>query len=52
MKKLELLSQIEGLSTVLASEKAIGYMSEESVVEMQKALDMMTDEYLTTYCAA
>ena len=52
MKKVELLSSIQELSSLLASEKAISYMTEGSVEEMQKALDRMTEEYLEVYCAA
>lgn len=52
MRKVELLAQIQELSSVLASDKTLGYISEGSVAEMQKALDMMTEEYLQTYCAA
>lgn len=52
MQKVELLSQIQDLSSVLSSEKACAYMSNESVAEMQKALDMLTEEYLEAYCAA
>ena len=52
MQKIKLLGQIQELSSILASDKTLGYISENSVAEMQKALDMMTEEYLQTYCAA
>lgn len=52
MQKVELLSSIQELSALLSSEKAVSYMTETSVEEMQQALNRMTDEYLETYCAA
>jgi hypothetical protein len=51
MQKLELLSRIQELSSLLSSDTTCQYMSDGSISEMQKALDAMTETYLTSYCA-
>ncbi len=52
MKKVELLSRIQELSSLLSCQTAQKYISTESVSELEKALDAMTEEYVNTYCAA
>ena len=51
MKKVELLTRIQELSSILSSENAVSYLSESSVNEMAVALDKMTNDYLETYCS-
>jgi hypothetical protein len=51
MQKLELLSHIQALSSLLSSDVTAKYISEGSKSEMKKALDEMTENYVSAYCA-
>lgn len=51
MKKLELLSRIEKLSSLVHSKDLSHYnLTEESIQELRLALDKLTDEYIAAYC--
>ncbi len=52
MQKVELLSRIQELSSILSSQTTQKYMSDESVADLHKALEAMTEEYVSRYCAA
>lgn len=51
MEKLELLSRISKLSSVLHSDDLAKYnLANESIVEMKRALDELSERYIITYC--
>jgi hypothetical protein len=51
MEKIELLSRIRKLSSLVHGADLADYnLSEESVKEMHRALDDLTEEYIAAYC--
>lgn len=51
MEKLELLSRIEKLASVLHSEDLAKYnLPHESIVEMRRVLDQLSENYIIKYC--
>jgi len=51
MGKLELLSRIRKLSSVLHSDDLAKYnFANESIIEMKRVLDELSENYITTYC--
>ncbi len=52
MQKIELLTRIQELSSLLSSDTTTKYMQQETVQQMQQALEQMTQKYLDVYCMA
>lgn len=51
MEKLDLLSRISKLSSILHSNDLTKYnLASESIAEMRRALDELSEIYITTYC--
>lgn len=51
MEKLELLSRIRKLSSLVHSEDLIHYnLTEDSIKELRHTLDELTEEYIACYC--
>lgn len=51
MKKLELLVRIEKLASLVHSNDLAKYnLTEESMKDIRRALDKLTDEYIAAYC--
>jgi Glu-tRNA(Gln) amidotransferase subunit E-like FAD-binding protein len=51
MKKLELLSRIQNLASLLHCDDLKQYnLTTESVKEMHRAMDALTEEYIACYC--
>ncbi|SFL33375.1 hypothetical protein [Pelosinus propionicus] len=51
MEKLELLSRIEKLSLLLHSDDLAKYnLANESIIEIKRVLDELSETYITTYC--
>lgn len=51
MKKVELLARISTLSSVVHSDDLAKYnLTSESINEMRRALDALTEEYIAHYC--
>lgn len=51
MEKVELLSRINKLSSLVHGSDLAKYnLAEESIVEMQRVLDELSEKYITAYC--
>jgi hypothetical protein len=51
MEKLDLLSRIGKLSSILHSNDLAKYnLANESIAEMHRVLDELSEIYITTYC--
>jgi hypothetical protein len=51
MEKIELLSRIRKLSSVVHSDDLAKYnLADESVAEMHRVLDELSEKYIGTYC--
>lgn len=51
MKKLELLARINKLSSLVHSHDLDQFnLTAESKLDMQRALDKLTEEYIAAYC--
>lgn len=51
VKKLQLLSKIEKLSAIVHCDELAAYnLTDESITEMRRALDVLTEEYIAAYC--
>lgn len=51
MKKLQLLDKIQKLSAIVHCEELASYnLTEESIGEMRRTLDLLTEEYIAAYC--
>ncbi len=51
MEKVELLSRIRKLSTLVHGTDLEKYnLADESIVEMHRVLDELSEKYITAYC--
>lgn len=51
MEKIELLSRIRKLSSLVHGTDLAKYnLAEESIVEMHRVLDELSEKYITAYC--
>lgn len=51
MEKIELLSRIRNLSSIVHGCDLAEYkLASESIAEMQRILDELSEKYLTAYC--
>ena len=51
MEKIELLSRIRKLSSVVHSDDLAKYnLADESIAEMHRVLDELSETYIGTYC--
>ncbi|BBB92617.1 hypothetical protein MAMMFC1_03312 [Methylomusa anaerophila] len=51
MEKLQLLERIHKLASIVHSEDLKDFnLTEESIQEIRKALDALTEKYITCYC--
>jgi len=51
MEKIELLSRIRKLSSVVHGSDLAEYnLADESISEMHRVLNELSEEYITTYC--
>ncbi|MEN6413743.1 MAG: hypothetical protein ABFC84_13440 [Veillonellales bacterium] len=51
MKKMELLARIDKLSSLVHSRDLNQFnLNEASIKEIRRALDELTEEYITSYC--
>ncbi|VBB08686.1 Hypothetical protein LUCI_3964 [Lucifera butyrica] len=50
MQKLELLNRIQKLASIVHSEDLTQQLSAESLNDLRRVLDEMTEEYIVSYC--